>query len=231
MFGSSWPTALPHVVVACLLHGALACSDQDPQQEPHRGADAGGVDGSAPATPGVMDGGSARKDAGRVDSEVPRRPVPPAQCMPGRYKGELNCVVSGVLPWTMTMAFDLVEKTRGAGEIILLQIVPGTEVSGGDDSFQSTYSAKLSGTFDCSTGVLTGALEDGRYLLGGLQEYHFEGPLEGHYNADDGGVPELEGQAGPLAVTTFDALGPLAPSGDCKWSAPRVGDVEADAGP
>lgn len=177
-----------------------------------------------------LDAGSVRRDAGHLDAGNRPRPTPPAQCVPGRYEGKLSCVLSGVLPWTADIAFDLVEKQAGAGEFTTLQIVPGTLIGGMDDTFQGMFTGELKGTFDCRTGELTGTFDKGSYLLAGAVEYNFEGPLEGVYVPGDGGTPRLEGRVGPLDIVTLQVLGPLAPSGDCDWDAPRVGDVAGDAG-
>ncbi len=166
-----------------------------------------------------------------MDSAVVPAPVPSAQCTPGHYEGKLTCVLSGVLPWTADIAFDLVEKTSGSGEFATLQIVPGTRIGGMDDAFQGMFTGELNGTLDCSTGMLEGSFDRGSYLLAGILEYNFEGPLAGDYVSDDAGAPRLEGHIGPLDITTLDVLGPLAPTGECDWTAPRTAETSGDAGP
>lgn len=175
--------------------------------------------------------GRPMRDGGAMDGRTTRPPPQPApNCMPGRYEGEFNCLISGLLPWFGKMQFSLVEKTMSGGEFTTLEIVPGTQIMGNDDSFQGMFTAELAGTFDCQTGVLTGALEDGTYLFGGFMEYQLEGPLEGSYQLGDAGGVGFDGEMGPLKSAMFDLYGPFAPTAMCTWSAARTGGVEGDAG-
>jgi hypothetical protein len=151
--------------------------------------------------------------------------------MPGRYDGMFECLISGLLPWEGRMSFSLVAKVSGGGEFQSLEIVPGTRITGNDDSFNGMFEAELQGTFDCATGMLTGALTNGNYLFAGVMNYELEGDLEGSYqNELDGGVPGFQGTMGPLTSKTFEQVGPLGPSATCTWSARRTGEAEEDAG-
>jgi hypothetical protein len=214
---------------SCLL--AVSCSDQEeppPDDEDEGGEqaadDAGEVDAG-------RDTGRPTRDAGRMDARVKPMPVADPQCTPGRYEGDFSCLISGFLPWNGKMSFSLVEESMNAGEFATLTIVPGTQISGSDDSFQGMFTATLAGSFDCRTGVLTGALEDGTYLIGGFMEYQLMGPLEGSYVHGDGGTAGFDGTMGPLTSANFEAFGDFGPSAMCTWKAERTGeDTGPDAG-
>lgn len=156
---------------------------------------------------------------------APREP----RCSPGLYEGMFSCLISGLLPWQGKMSFALEEKTTVALEFPILEIVPGTQISGNDDSFQGMFMAELEGTFECQTGVLTGAMKNGKYLFGGFMEYQLQGKLAGNY-VSDGGVRAFQGMMGPLTSKDFEILGPLGPSATCTWHAARTGGVAASDG-
>jgi hypothetical protein len=212
------------VVALCL---ALAgCSSDAGGAEPEPQDDDEVVDARAADKP--KDAGDRTRDARPLDASKPR-PIPQAQCSPGQYDGDFSCLISGLLPWAGKMSFALVEKSANSGEFTTLQIVPGTQISGNDDSFSGMFTATLEGEFDCQTGQLTGQLADGLYTFGGFMNYQLHGPLEGSYRAD-GGTPGFDGKMGPLKSTDFDLYGELAPYADCTWSAVRTGDASGDAG-
>jgi hypothetical protein len=197
----------------------------------------GAGDGSEDGENGdpVVDAGVAAVDAGRPMRDASRLDAarPPAvlarECTPGRYEGEFNCVISGLLPWVGKIGFDLVEQEMNAGEFLTLTIVPGTRIMGSDDSLDGMFTADLEGDFDCRTGALTGRLANGVYLFGGFMEYQLEGPLQGTYRTD-GGAPGFDGTMGKLTSPTFEAFGDLGPSAMCTWTATQV-DKSLDAGP
>jgi hypothetical protein len=218
-----------HALAACACLLLASCSeepDRDPHEEEEVVDDVRTLDASREAGRPARDAASAPLD-GRVSRPPPQRPQ---ECMPGRYEGEFNCVISNFLPWQGKMSFSLVEQTRNGGEFTSLEIVPGTRISGSDDSFQGMFTAELAGTFDCETGALTGALEDGTYLVGGFMEYQLAGPLEGSYQLGDGGAPGFSGEMGPLTSATFDLYGPFAPMAMCTWQASRTGSAAGDGG-
>lgn len=204
-----------------------ACTSDDRGSAPEEELDEDGKEVDAGATP--KDAGRMR-DASPLDASKPPRPVPQAQCTPGQYDGQFSCLISGLLPWAGKMSFALVEKAENSGEFTSLQIIPGTQISGNDDSFQGEFTATLEGDFDCRTGQLTGQLVDGNYVFGGFMNYQLHGPLEGSY-LSDGGTPGFDGKMGPLKSSDFDLYGDFAPYADCTWSASRVGEVSGDAGP
>jgi hypothetical protein len=152
-----------------------------------------------------------------------------AQCKPGRYEGMFNCSIGGLLPWTGSIAFELVKDEMGAGEFRTLSIAAGTKISSDQDSMGGTFSGQLAASFDCQTGLLSGDLVDGKYLFLGSVEYHFKGPLTGSYRMD-GGAPGFDGKLGTLTSIDFEAVGAFSPTGDCTWSA-DLADDKPDAGP
>lgn len=214
--------------LACAITVLLAgCSGNDESPEPMdrtsddaklTDADVGGA---------RKDASARTRDAMAMDANRPR-PATQASCTPGQYEGQFSCLISGLLPWVGKMSFALVEKTAGAGEFTTLQIVPGTRISGNDDSFQGEFTATLEGEFDCQTKQLAGRLVDGNYLLNGFMNFELNGPLEGTY-ASDGGAPGFGGKMGPLKSANFDLAGDLAPYADCTWNAARV-SAAVDAG-
>lgn len=217
-------SSLALVLGTCLLPSACAEDPRRPGEETQD--DETSLDARV-AEPG-RDASRTVRDASLLDARRPVRPVPPAECSAGQYEGQFNCLISGLLPWVGKMSFALVEKAMGAGEFQTLQIVPGTRISGSDDSFQGEFTATLEGDFDCQTGELTGQLTDGLYVFGGTMEYQLAGPLEGSYLSDAGAG--FAGKMGPLKSANFDLFGELAPAAECTWNAARVGAARDDAG-
>jgi hypothetical protein len=207
----------------CLLLVSCASAPgegREQEQAPIEGVD----DAGANAVPPVLD----------AEPPAPPTVLPPPQpsddCRPGRYDGMFSCIISGLLPWEGKMSFTLVAKTTDALEFQILEIVPGTRISGNDDSFQGMFEAELEGTFDCATGILTGAMTNGTYLFAGFMEYHLEGDLEGSYLAD-GSAPRFAGTMGPLTSKNFELFGDLGPSATCTWNAARTGDPAESSEP
>lgn len=217
--------------IVCLLVCATSCSDdareaveddaKDEMTEPEQGPSSS-----------LRDARVSPRDASARPAMDARRPTPPAAaaCMPGTYRGEFSCSVAELLPFAGDMMFTLVEEAEGAGEFTTLKVVPGTRITGRDDSFEGTFDAELSGTFDCKTGELTGAI-DGSYFTPRLGfPLGLIGPLSGNYSPDGGAG--FDGVMGPLESPDVNSfLGPFAPTAsNCNWRATRIGDArEPDA--
>jgi hypothetical protein len=217
-----------HVAMLTLSAALLApagCAD------PHSNDPVGTAseDGGDPVQRGDEPRDARARDTKPLDAgaKAPPRTAQP-DCTPGSYTGEFTCLISGLVPWGGTMAFSLVEEASGAGEFQTLQIVPGTRLSGTDETFSGTFSADLQGTFDCRTGKLVGSLENGVYRIQGETPLSMRGGLEGTY-LTDAGTPGFSGTMGPLGTPDFDLLGALAPTASCTWSTVRTG-AAADGG-
>jgi hypothetical protein len=195
-----------------------------------------GTDGTAPQPDG--NGGGARNDGGAnpVDGAAPTQvdeagilfinAVDGATlggCVPGTYVGTFDCTITAILgliqiPWKGPMSLTLMGQQSASGEFTMLAIAPGAHISG-TDQYDGSFSANLSGTLDCATQKLKGAL-DGTYLLmSGLVNINamFAGNLAGDYAATATPPAFTNGVMGPLASPQWGGDGGFL--GTCTWSA------------
>jgi hypothetical protein len=144
-------------------------------------------------------------------------------CVPGTYVGTFDCTITAILgliqiPWKGPMSLTLTGHQSASGEFRMLSIAPGAQISG-TDQYDGSFSANLSGTLDCATQKLKGALA-GTYLLTmGLLNVNamFAGNLAGDYAGNATPPAFTNGVMGPLASPQWGGDGGFL--GTCTWSA------------
>jgi hypothetical protein len=132
-------------------------------------------------------------------------------CQPGTYTGPFTTKVTsssdaggllGLLaslfqyPWSGTLSITLqgtpTKSQNGESFYSMLTIAPGAKMSGTDQQ-GGHFNADISGTLDCTTGMLTGALSNGTYEYpGDAGSIMMTGTLSATYDAE-GGTPTLNG--------------------------------------
>jgi len=144
-------------------------------------------------------------------------------CVPGTYVGTFDCTITAILgliqiPWKGPMSLTLTSQASGAGEFQMLTIAPGAHILG-TDQYDGGFSANLSGTLDCATQKLTGALDGNYQLMMGLLNVNamFAGSLAADYAGNAAPPSFTNGVMGPLASPQWGGDGGFL--GTCTWSA------------
>jgi hypothetical protein len=145
-----------------------------------------------------------------------------AACVPGTYVGTFDCTISAILglvqiPWKGPISLTLTGRQSG-GEVQTLTIAPGARISG-TDQYDGSFSANLSGTLDCPTQKLTGALDGDYQLAMGIVNVNamFAGDMGADYTGSSTTPAFTNGVMGPLASPQWGGDGGFL--GTCKWSA------------
>jgi hypothetical protein len=143
-------------------------------------------------------------------------------CLPGTYVGTFDCTITAILgliqiPWKGPISLTLTGHQSG-GEIQTLTIAPGARISG-TDQYDGSFNASLSGTLDCPTQKLTGALDGNYQLLMGIVNVNamFAGDMGADYTGNSTPPAFTKGVMGPLASPQWGGDGGFL--GTCTWSA------------